>query len=194
MRTCKKLLSLLPALLLWLMLCVFLWGFVFNRLTDTGRAQKLTLCVDTEVPGATELAVWLEEALAGAVRMVKVRPFSYAMFDSATLTQADLFLVPAADAETYRDWFRPLPQELWGAAEELRIDGEPWGLLAHDPARGPGASAAYIDYAKAEGGDAPFYLLFGRQSLHVAGNEGAVDNLAVTAARLLLTPAPDAAQ
>ena len=62
MRTLRKFLSLIPLLALWLMLCVFLWGFVFNLITDTDPAHKITVCVDAQAPGAVDLAVLLEEA------------------------------------------------------------------------------------------------------------------------------------
>ncbi len=111
MKTFRKIISLVPLLILWLMLSIFLWGFVFNLITDAPRSEKLTLCVDAETPEAVELAVQLEEKLAGKVRMVKVRPFDYAMFDSGTLTGADLFIVPASHVEIYQEWFCPLPEE-----------------------------------------------------------------------------------
>ena len=65
MKTVKKILSLLPALILWAMISVLLWGSVFVRITDTDRAHKITLCVDAAVPGETELALLLEEKAEG---------------------------------------------------------------------------------------------------------------------------------
>ena len=60
MKTIRKALSLIPPMVLWLMLSIFLWGFVFNLLTDAPNAEKITLCVDAETPGDTQLAVQLE--------------------------------------------------------------------------------------------------------------------------------------
>ena len=114
MRYIKKAFTLIPLLILWLMFSIFLWGFVFNLITDAPPREKITLCVDAETPGATELAVLLEEKLNGQVRMVKVRSFDYAMFDSGALTGADLFIVPASHAEIYQEWFLPMPEELRG--------------------------------------------------------------------------------
>ena len=187
MKTFKKILSLLPLLVLWAMMSVFLWGFVFDKLTDTAPEHKITLCVDAEVPRTTDLAVALEEGLNGAVRMVKVRPFSYAMFDSGTLTGADLFIVPASHLETYRDWFAPLPEAFAEEKGALLLDSVPYGLLAYDPETGVGLADAYIDYLTPGQEPEAFYLLFGKESLHVRGHENAVDDAAVTAARLLLS-------
>jgi len=184
MKTIRRLLSIVPLLVLWLMLSIFLWGFVFNLITDTGRENKLTLCVNAEAPGATQLAVALEEGLEGSVRMVKVRPFSYAMFDERTLTEADLYLVPASHVETYGDWFRPLPEEAVGEGEILYRDGTPYGIRAYDAKANRGAAADWISYETPERED--FYLLFGQKSLHIPGNENAVDGAALTAAELLL--------
>ena len=186
MKTIRRLLSTVPLLLLWLMLSIFLWGFVFSLITDTGRENKLTLCVDAQVPGAVELAVRLEEGIEGSVRMVKVRPFSYAMFDERTLTEADLYLVPASRVETYGDWFRPLPDGTAEGKEILSRDGTPYGIKAYDAETKRGPAQGWIEY-EAPGQEAEdFYLLFGEKSLHVPGNENAADGVALTAAALLL--------
>ena len=186
MRTLKKILSLIPLLVLWLTLSAFLWGFVFNLITDTSRDQKITVCVDAQVPGDTELAVALEAKLGNSVRMVKVRPFTYAMFDEKTLTQADLYLVRASQAETYLDWFDPLPEEMRGDGKTLEIGGAPYGILAYDAETGRGIAAEYITYLEPGGEAESFYLVFGKQSLHLKSHEFAADDLAITAARLLL--------
>ncbi len=180
MRTIKKILSLVPLLILWAMLSIFLWGFVFSHITDTDAAHKITLCVDGEAPRATDLAVLMEEKLEGAVRMVKVRPFSYAMFDAKTLTEADLFLVPASHIEEYMDWFAPLPPEFTEKEGAWMLDGVPYGYNAEQ------AASDYIAYdtTEANGKD---YLLFGKKSVHLNGNENAVDNLAAKAAEILLS-------
>ena len=79
MRTVKRIFSLIPLLLLWLMLCVLVWGFVFTRITDTAPENKIVLWVNASVPRATEMAVQLEEKLACRIKMVQVRPFGYAL-------------------------------------------------------------------------------------------------------------------
>ncbi len=186
MKTIRKLLSLATLMVLWLMFSIFLWGFVFNLITDTSPAQKITLCVDAETPGSTPLAVALEEKLAGKVRMVKVRPFEYAMFDSGTLTGADLYIVPASHAETYLEWFAPVPEELRGANGILAMDGVPYGVPAYNAGEKAGAAAAFIQYESPDREAEDFYLFFGKASLHLAENENAVDNAALDAALYLL--------
>ena len=186
MRTFRKVIALIPLLILWLMLSIFLWGFVFNLITDAPPAEKLTLCVDAETPGATRLAVQLEEMLGGKVRMVKVRPFDYAMFDSGTLTGADLFIVPSSHAETYQEWFRPLPEEIKNQAFLLDIGGAAYGIRAYNAADGTGIAKECIQYCCPGGEKEDYYLFFGKNSIHILENEGAVDNAALDAARCLL--------
>ena len=185
MKTVKKILSLIPALVLWLMISLFLWGFVFNQITDTDPAHKITLYVDARVTDETKLAVLLEENAGENIRMAKARAFSYALFDGTVLERADLLIVPASHVETYRDWFRPLPEDMREYAPLLLLEGEPWGIRVYDPKTGEGAAASFIDYRSQEEAE-EFYLFFGNQSLHTLGNENALDNEAVSAAKLLM--------
>ncbi len=185
MRTFRKVIALIPLLILWLMLSIFLWGFVFNLITDAPPAEKLTLCVDAETPEATRLAVLLEEMLGGKVRMVKVRPFDYAMFDSAALTGADLFIVPSSHVETYQEWFRPLPEEMKDQAHLLEIGGVVYGVRAYNAAADQGIAKNCIQYTGSNGVKEDYYLFFGNRSVHLKANENAVDNAAVDAALCL---------
>ena len=43
MKTIWQVMKLIPLLILWLMFSIFLWGFVFNLITDAPREQKITL-------------------------------------------------------------------------------------------------------------------------------------------------------
>ena len=182
MKTIRKVIALIPLLILWMMLSILLWGFVFNLITDAPPAEKITLCVDAETPGATKLAVQLEETLDGKVRMVKVRPFDYAMFDSGTLTGADLFIVPASHVETYQEWFSPLPEELRDQGLPLEIGGTVYGVRAYNAAAGTGIAKDCIQYGEPKGEKEDYYLFFGKNSVHTIENENAADNTAVDAA------------
>ena len=186
MKTLKRILSFVPPFVLWAMLCVLVWGFVFTRVTDTDPKNKIVLCVDAEVPGDTALASVLEEELAGRVRMAQVRPFTYAMFDGETLTRADLFIVRASNAETYREWFAPLPAAFQEEEALLLLDGRPAGIRAYDAAEGRGITTEYIRYLVPGAAQEDYYLFFGAESLHNAELPAAVDDLAAEAARLLL--------
>ena len=185
MRYIKKAFTLIPLLILWLMFSIFLWGFVFNLITDAPPREKITLCVDAETPGATQLAILLEEKLDGKVRMVKVRSFDYAMFDTGTLTKGDLFIVPASHAETYQEWFSPLPEELRDQGLFLEIEDVAYGIRAYNAAADTGIAKDCIRYTGPNEEKEDYYLFFGKKSIHITENESATDNTAVEAALCL---------
>lgn len=179
MKKGKRFFDLLPAMLMWLVLSILVWGFVFARITDAPAAQKITLYVDAPVPRSVEMAAELETAAHEGIRMVKVHPFSYAMMGADAMENADMYILPRAHLEEYLEHFVPLPRE-WAAAEGAFCrEGVPLGLKVFDGESGKGAAAEYITYVYPgmEGQD--YFLFFGKNSLHVPGNEGAVDAAAL---------------
>ena len=186
MKAIKRIFSFVPPFALWLMLCVLVWGFVFLRITDAPRENKLVICIDADVPGDTALAVYLEERLPKEVRMVQARPFTYAMFDSDALRQADLFIVKASHIADYRDWFAPLPESLRETTGALTVDGAALGLPAYEAETGQGVAAQYVRYASPGEEAEDYYLVFGASSLHNAEREQASDDWAKDAALLLV--------
>ena len=152
-----------PLFILWAVLIPIFTGFVFTRITDTDPAHKVTVYADTKLQNAALLASRLEEAVSAPVRMVKVHPFTYALFGSDALKQADLYIVPLSHVSEYRDWFAPLPKELASRAASENPDG----IRVFDPASGTGAASSCILYT-ASGNQAESYLLFfGRNSVHL---------------------------
>ena len=149
----------LPAVL-WAMMAALVTGFVFNQITDTSPENKIVLYADCELQNAPVLAEKLEKALDGAVRMVKIHPFSYAMFDSDRLKQADLYIIPDSRAEEYRDWIMP---------------GN--GFPAYDPVSGQAVAEDCFLYDQAE----TYRLYIGNASVHLE------DGLARKASELLLS-------
>ena len=173
----RILFRLLPLFLLWGMMVPIFTGFVFTRITDTDATHKITVYVDAELRDAARLAARLEESVSEPVRMVKVHPFTYALFGSDALKQADLYIVPASHTEEYRDWFAPLPEEM----ASLASDRIPDGIPVFDPAAGLHAAGSWILYNPPSGKSEPYFLFFGRNSLHLA------DHAATGIARVLLT-------
>lgn len=165
MKKLKPFFDLFPAMLMWLMLCIFLWGFVFSALTDFPAAEKVTLFVDAPLAEETRLATAMEQAVSAPVRAVQVRPFAYAMMGSEEIEQADLYIVPAANVETYREWFAPLPEGLQG---DLLLEGVPYGILVWDAATQTGVARETIHYP-----DEDCYLLFGAASRHAEDGQAA---------------------
>lgn len=191
MKPMKRLWNLIPAMILWGMLSVFLWGWIFTFLTDTKPENKLTLFVDAAVTDGTGLAVQLEETLLDdTISMVKVHPFTYAMLDSEPLRQSDAYLVRASHVEEYREWFAP-----WSvgfSAKDgnddalLLLDGAPYGIRVYDAATGTGIAQAFIDYHDPALPDEDYYLMLGKASLHLTANEGGLDDRAILLAEAFL--------
>ena len=172
-----KLKKLLPLLGIWTIAAVIFSSFVFYQITDTDPGHKLTVYVDGEVRNEAQLAARLEKSVTDPVRMVKVHPFTYALFGSDALKQADLYIVPASHVEEYRDWFAPLPEEM----ASLASDRIPDGIPVFDPAAGLRAAGSWILYNQSSGENEPYFLFFGRNSMHLS------DHAAAGVARALLT-------
>lgn len=186
MKKIKKLLSLLPVLLLWAFISAFLWTWIFSFLTDTVPEKKLTLYADVPAMEGTALAVRLEAEDFPGIRMVQARMFSQVLFDTEALRKADLYIIPLSRAEEYRDAFAPLPEAFAGEAELLLLDGVPYGIPVYTPGGGTDVAGSYIRYAVPGAAEEPYYLVFGARSVHLAGNEGAADSLAAELALALL--------
>ena len=135
-------------------------SFVFYQITDTVPAGKLMLYIDGEVQNEAQLAARLEKGLPSPIRMVQVHPFSYAMFGSDALRNADLYIVPDSDREQFADWFAP--------GEESAI--------VHDPETGVSVADAWILYTPEE----TYRLYLGAGSAHLE------DGLARQGAELLM--------
>ena len=187
MKAVRKIASLIPAFTLWLMLGVLLWGSVFIRITDAPAEQKITLYADAKVTDGTALAVALEKEQCPGIRLVQARPFTYAMFDGDALRKADLYVVPERDVETYREWFSPLPGECVSLGPCLFLDGTPFGVLVYRGETERGAAAQWIQYHEPGAEKEDYYIFLGASSLHLDGNEDAVDNAAVQYLKRFLT-------
>ncbi len=185
MKKMKRFFDIVPAMLLWLMLSIFLWSFVFNLLTDVPAAEKVVVFIDAPLTNETQLAVALEEAAGDTIRMVQVRSFAYAMMSSEEIEHADVYIIGESAWETYRDWFAPLPEDLQ-TGTLLHLDGQPWGVKIYDAASGKGIAPEIIGYAAPGKVVEDHYLLIGKNSLHVQSHEGAVDHEAVACALALL--------
>lgn len=187
MRKWKKLFDLLPLMLMWAVLSVLFWGWIFTFLTDAPPQEKLSVFVDAPLKDATGLALLLEEQLPAPIRMVQVRPFTFAMMSDADIAGADLYIVTAAAAQDYAGWFSPLPREAAEGRTVLELGGVPMGVKIFDGASASGAAARYIDYLPQSVPAQDYYLFFGAASLHVPEHEGALDAFALTAADILLS-------
>ena len=168
MRVLKNILSQLHVYVVWLILSIALWGFVFGLLTDTGAERKVTVYADVERCRSTEMDVALESAMPAGIKMIRVHPFSYVMFDDASLLNADLYIVKASSAEEYRDSFRALDLTRLdtGDLALLELDGAPCGVRVWDGQSG--CAAEYLGYEAEE-----YYLFVGANSVHAGEPDAA---------------------
>lgn len=167
MRKSRKMATLIPALMIWLILAVLFWSWIFTFLTDTDPAHKITLFADVAVSRDKELAIELEKELPDGIRMVKVHRFSYAMFDSNNLRNADLFILKASDLEQYRDWLAPLPEQVAARAVLFDESGTPLGIPVFDPSDGTCAASSYLTYTVPGEDPELWCLAFGASSVHL---------------------------
>ena len=133
--------DMVPALLLWAMLSIFLWSFVFNFLTDVPASEKLVLFIDAPLTEETRLAVQLEDVADEHIQMVQVRSFDYAMMSSHEIENADLYIIGESAIADYADWFAPLPEAL-RTGTLLERDGQPVVFCGDGSPKGAGISKA----------------------------------------------------
>lgn len=146
MKMLKKILSQWHSFVLWLLASALFWSWIFTFVTDTSPDQKVTVYCKVPEVRATELAVALEELMPDGLRMIKVYPFDYVMFDLEAFYQGDIFIIPESETGAYADVFRP------GDA----------GIKAYDAATGVGIATDYIQY-----GNEDYYLYLGNGSVHL---------------------------
>ena len=196
MRVLRNIFTQLHEYVLWLLLSAVLWGWIFSTfLTDTKPEKKVVLYVDAVQCDDTGLSEALEEHMPAGIRMIKVHPYSYALFDTAALENADLYIFPASRAEEYWESFAPLTG-LGGEAGQLRWekDGVPYGIRIYDAAKRRGGAMDYITYASSEGPPEDYYLFFGVNGLHAAALTGKGDEAALETGRTLLAMTGEASR
>ena len=88
MRVLKNIWSQLHRFVFWALLSTILWAWIFTLITDTVPEKKVTLYVQTENCRSMELTLKLEEEKPEGIKMVKVHPFSYAVFGDQELLEA----------------------------------------------------------------------------------------------------------
>lgn len=187
MNKSRKLSALIPVLIIWGILAVLFWSWIFTFLTDTDPAHKITLFADVPVCHEKELAIELEQELPEGIRMVRVHPFTYAMFDGDAIRGADLYILKVADLEEYRDWLAPLPEQFRGQDVIFGADGTPLGIPVFDPATGLAVAESYLAYMVPGEDPGPYCLAFGASSLHLPADSAGTPGSSAGIVSKLLT-------
>ncbi len=148
MRVLKNILSQLHSFLLWALASVLLWAWIFGLATDTSFDKKVMIFCHVPAVQEVELTTELEKDLPEGIKMVQVHPFDYVMFDTVSITRADILIIPAIDVAEMGDEIVPLEGER--------------GVQVYDPDTGEGILLDYITY-----GDEAYYLFLGAGSAHL---------------------------
>ena len=170
MQVLKNIWSQLHRFVFWALLSTIFWAWIFTLITDTVPEKKVTLYVQTEDCRSVDLTLKLEEEKPEGIRMIKVHPFSYAVFGDRELLEADLYAIGEADAAEMLPSFAPLDGEtLDTGGRELYIrDGVAYGVKLSGPGE-PGAAASYMGYEPGKS----YYLFFNAESPHLGSGDGA---------------------
>lgn len=161
MKMLKNIVSRFHIFLLWLLASVMFWSWIFTIVTDTSPDKKVTVYCHVPAVHDTALAVALEEHMPDGLEMIKVHSFDYVMFDEESISQGDVFIIPASEIELF--------------AGDLAPVGEEQGVMVYEASTGAGVAMDYIQYA-----DEDFYLFLGAGSAHLE------DGKALEVAMLLL--------
>ena len=176
MRFIKRFLAQFPLYVVLLVLVAIFWGWLFTILTDTAPEKKVSLYADVDEIKDTQLTLKLEEEMPEGVRMVKVHPFSYAMFDEGALDVGDLYLIPASEMEALVKGLRPMEAE--EGKECYFHEGQAYGIKVYDAASGEGILKEYVTYSLEGRTDLDYYLCYGAKSVHFGEKDTAAEEIA----------------
>ena len=164
---------------IWIILAVMLVSFLFNCVTDTSPAKKVTVFIQVESLKEAEIEVGLNEDLPEGIKMTKVHPFTYSVFGMNTVGSDDIYIVKSSDIEKYLEGFAPLSGFIDVPADRAfySSDGTAYGILYRPDDAHPGRPAdlydAFIEWDPLE----TYYLFFGKNGPH-PGKDGAAAYLA----------------
>lgn len=148
MKTLKNIVSQLHTFVLWLLASAIFWGWIFTFVTDTSPEKKITVYCHVPAVQDVALAAALEKQMPEGLKMIKVHSFDYVMFNTESIKQGDIFIIPASEIETF--------------AEDLAPVGDEQCVKVYDAITGEGIAKNYIQYA-----DEDFYLFLGAGSSHL---------------------------
>ena len=188
MKTLKWLFSNLHRYVLWLLVSVFIWGWIFTLVTDTVRAKKVVVYSDAPGVDADALAETLERELPKGIRMVKVHAVDYALFDPTEVNDADLLILSEKEVGELFGSLSPITGMGFDDDACYKKDGIVYGILIYDAASGKGNAAEYFTFKPADG-ETPqsYYLCFNSASAHIGDLNGSKDDAAIVIAERILS-------
>ena len=190
MKVIKNIFSKFYLYLLWALIAAMLWGWIFSFVTNTVPSKKVTVFVNTYACSDTDLAVELEKNKPENIKMIKVHPFSFSLFDSSTFVNGDIYIIKSSEIETYLPSFCPLNEQF---REENPLyqyycgeDGTAWGIKVYDAATSTGVATKYLTYTAEGVPQEDYYLFFNADSIHIGGLNGSPSDAALAVAENLI--------
>lgn len=162
MRFIKNLLSQVHIYLIWILLSIIFWAWIFTFVTDAPAPEKVVVFVEAPRVEYRLMSARLEENLPQGIRMIKVHPFTYAMFDEGQIAEADILIVRESGLEAMSEDLADMTLE----GDIYYIEGRPVALKAS------GAASEYITYAP----DEDCWLVFPARGAHLG--DGAAEAVA----------------
>ncbi len=183
----KHLASHLHVYVLWSILSAFLWMWIFGFVTDTTTFHKVSVYIDCHTCEELDLTLELEKDLPDGIKMVKVHPLQYVVFDEPTMLMGDIMILRACDLENYRDFLCPITL----AAHRFdrptyKIEDEVYGIQVYDGASGQGILCEYVSFLAPDEEPQNFYMVFLNKSRHLGQLNGSDDEAAFDIALRLL--------
>jgi len=178
----KGILKNLHRYVLWAVLSAVFWAWIISLITDAPASKKVILFADLDAMDRDGLSAALEEDLPKNIKFVEPQLFVDAMFEPASVTKGDMFVVSEAQAEGVLQDLAVIDRAVFPGQHFYEFDGKAYGILLYDEEQGVRIAAKYLAYEPGE----IYYLFFNAKSGHIAPWNGD-DDAALRAARKLLT-------
>ncbi|MCR5801406.1 MAG: glycosyl hydrolase 53 family protein [Lachnospiraceae bacterium] len=124
MRFFKNVFSKLHIFILWVLISLFVWGFVFTRITDTSPDKKIVVYVDADEKDLSDLTAVLNENKPDGIRMIKVHSVAYNVFDASANAKGDIYILSDATFDEFSDYIADSPRaeiSLAGIGDGLKV-------------------------------------------------------------------------
>lgn len=186
----KRIWSQLHRFVLWAVLLTLFWVWIYARVGDPPREQKVVVYIDAYDVDQRDLSLRLEaRGLPEGIKMIQARGFDYVYF--GTTLQGDVYVIKESLLRTNLEGGRLAPIGLPEGMQGLESGGQVYGIRIFDPETQQGPAMNDILYAPYPDPEPEaYYLCFDADSVHLAGRPGAVDNAAWEVALSLLTMEP----
>ncbi len=189
MKLAKQIFSRWYIYIIWGLLSFFIWGWIFGMVTDTSTYHKVSIYIDCASCEDLELTLALEEDMPEGIKMVKVHPLSYVVFDETTMFMGDILILRESNLENYVESLCPITElaQQWQVSDTYSWEGEVYGIRVYDGATGTGILEEQVTFLYPGEAAEDFYLVFLAESHHLGELNGSQDDAAVFMAQRLMT-------